>query len=79
MEELFMVALFADGEGNGQAISLGRKRAGGVGRVGARRIFEGVEIEKERAGLVEALVGVGGVKNNGRRRRWWRCWWCREE
>ena len=57
-----MVALFAYGEGDGHAISGGRKRAGGIGSVGAGRIFETIEIENEGAGFVEAVIGKNGVE-----------------
>jgi hypothetical protein len=50
-----MVALFANGEGNGQAIARRWQRTSSIGRVGAGRIFEMVEIQHELAGLVESV------------------------
>jgi len=57
-----VVALLAHGEGDGEAISLRRERAGGEGRVGTRRIFEVVEIEDELARFVYAVGRETGVE-----------------
>jgi len=44
-----MVAPLAYGEGNGEAILFWGKRASGIGRVGAGRIFEVIEIQDKVA------------------------------
>ncbi len=57
-----MVPLLADGEGNGEPVSGWRKRARGEGSVGARRIFEAIEIQDEFAGFVETVGGEAGIE-----------------
>jgi hypothetical protein len=57
-----VVALFADWEGHGQAIAWWRERAGGKGRVSARRIFQVVEVEDKLAGFLKAVRGEPGVE-----------------
>src|SRR6266702_3519571 len=54
------VTLLAGVERNGQAVLLGRHGAGGIGRVGAGRIVELVEVEDECAGLGETVAGQAG-------------------
>jgi hypothetical protein len=49
-----VVALLADGQGNGKTVAWRRKRASGEWGVGARGIFEAIEVENEFAGFVEA-------------------------
>src|SRR5579885_690686 len=57
-----MVTLFADGQRDGQAVGRRGKGAGGERSVGARGIFETVEIENEFAGLFESVRREAGVK-----------------
>jgi hypothetical protein len=59
---LVVIALLADRKGNKEPVAGWRKRARGKRSVGARRIFETIEIEDEFAGLVEAICGEAGVK-----------------
>src|SRR4029077_12996952 len=63
---LFVIAQFADREGNLEAILPRRQRAGGVGRVGARWIFQAIEIEHQFAGLVQAVCWESGVEKAAR-------------
>jgi hypothetical protein len=56
------VALFSGGNGDGKTVLFWGQRAGGVGRVGAGRIFKLVEVELEDAGAGEAVVGQAGVQ-----------------
>jgi len=57
-----VIALLSDGEGDGEAVAGWRKRAGGEGSVGARRIFEVIEIENKFARFVEAVGGEAGIE-----------------
>src|SRR5260370_3974391 len=59
---LLMVALLADGERNGKGVLCWRKGAGGERGVGAGGIFEAIEIEDQCAGVVEPVIGEGGVE-----------------
>ena len=56
------VALFAGRDGDGQAVLFRGQGAGGVGSVGAGRVFELVEVELEDTGVREAMVGQAGVE-----------------
>jgi len=60
--ELVGVAFFTGGDADLEAVLLRREWAGGVGRVGAGRILELVEVELEEAGVGEAVVGQAGVQ-----------------
>ena len=57
-----VIALLADRKRDGEAVSGRRQRASRVGSVGARRIFEAIEIEHEFAGFIEAVGGEAGVE-----------------
>ncbi len=57
-----MIALLADGKGDGKAVARRREGAGGIGSVGARRILEAIEIEDQLARFVEPVGGETGVK-----------------
>src|SRR5258708_18577592 len=57
-----VIALLADGKGDGNAVARRRERAGGKGSVGARRVFEAIEIENQLARFFEAVGGKTGVK-----------------
>src|SRR6266849_4214650 len=57
-----MVALLADGEGNGKAVLFWGKGAGGERGVRAGGIFEAIEIEEEFSGVVEAVIGEAGIE-----------------
>jgi len=59
---LWSVALFAGLDGRVEPILLGWQRAGGVGGVSARGILKPVEVEHQRAGLIEPVVGNLGVE-----------------
>src|SRR4029077_4993863 len=59
---LIMIALFADGERNGETVAGRRKRARGKCGVGAGRIFEAIEIENKFAGFFEAVGWETGVE-----------------
>ncbi len=62
VKKLFLVALLADGKGDRKPVARWGKGAGGKGSVGARRIFEAIEIEDEFAGFVEAARGEAGIE-----------------
>ena len=51
-----MIPLFANRQRNGQPVAGGRKRASGVRRIGAWRIFQVVEVELQFAGLIYAVA-----------------------
>jgi hypothetical protein len=57
-----VIPLLADRKGDGEPIAWWRKRARGEGRVGARRIFEAIEIEDQLARFVQAVGGKAGVE-----------------
>jgi len=57
-----VITLLADGEGDGEAVAGWGKRAGGEGSVGARWIFEVIEIEDKFARFVEAVGGEAGIE-----------------
>ncbi len=57
-----MIALLADGERNGNPVARRGERAGRVGSVGTRGIFEAIEIEHELAGFIEAVGGEAGIE-----------------
>ncbi len=57
-----VIALLADGKGDGKAVAGRGERAGGKGSVGARRILEAIEIEDQLARFFEAVGGKTGVK-----------------
>jgi hypothetical protein len=59
------VALLAGFYGDGEAVLRRRERAGGVGRIGTGRVVELVEVEDDRSGLVEAVIGEWGAKEAG--------------
>lgn len=62
-----VVALFAGGKRDGQAIAGRRKRARRVRSVGAGGIFEFVEIENKFAGLAESVGGEAGIEKTAGR------------
>ena len=66
IRDLIVIALLANGEGDGKTVARRRKRAGGVRRVSARRIFEAVEIEDEVSGFVESIGGKRSVEKTAR-------------
>ncbi len=57
-----MIALLADGKGDGKPVAQRRERAGRVRSVGTRRIFKAIEIELELAGFIEAARGEAGIE-----------------
>ena len=57
-----VIALLADGKGDGKAVAGRGERAGGKGSVGARRILQAIEIEDQLARFVESVGGETGVK-----------------
>ncbi len=57
-----VIALFADGKRDGKPVARRWKGAGGIGRVGARRIFQTIEIEHKFAGFIEAAGGEAGIE-----------------
>src|SRR5258708_15770074 len=57
-----MVALFAQGQGDRQAVALWRERAGRVGSVGTRWIFQTIEIEHDFPWFIQAVAGEAGIK-----------------
>jgi hypothetical protein len=57
-----VVTFLTDRKRNGQAISRWRQRASSIGRVGARRVLEAVEVEDEIARLLETSIGVARVE-----------------
>src|ERR1700686_4607327 len=59
---LLMVALLAYREGDGKTVLFWREGAGGEGSVGAGGVLEAIEIEEEFAGVVEAMIGKGGIE-----------------
>ena len=59
------VLLLADRERYCQPVLFGRQRAGGVSGVGAGRVLQAVEVEREMTGLVESVVGEIGVEEAG--------------
>ena len=60
-----VIPLLSGGDGDGQAVDVGGQGAGGVGGVGARGIFEAVEVDVEGAGLVDAVGGEARVEEAG--------------
>ncbi len=57
-----MIALLADGQRDGKPVARRRERARRIGSVGARRIFQAIEIEHKLAGLSEPVSGKTGVE-----------------
>src|SRR6266567_1685889 len=57
-----MIALFAHGQSDRQAIALWRERAGRVGSVGTRWIFQAIEVENDLPWFIQAVAGEAGIK-----------------
>src|SRR5258708_21182929 len=57
-----MVALFAHGQSDRQAIDLWRERAGRVGSVGTRWILQAIEVENDFPWFIQAVAGEAGIK-----------------
>jgi hypothetical protein len=59
-----VIALLADRQRDGKAVARRREWAGRVRSVGARRIFQAIEIEHQLAGLIEAVGGEAGIEKS---------------
>src|SRR5207245_241730 len=58
----FVIALLTHRQSNRQPIAPWRKRAGRVGSVGTRRVFQAIEIEHQWAGLIQAVGGKARIE-----------------
>src|SRR4051812_39751429 len=60
------IALLSGFDSDRQAILFGRQGTGGVGRVGARRVIQLVEIKRESSRLVDSVARQTGVEKASR-------------
>src|SRR2546421_10625889 len=59
-----VIALLADRQREGKAVARRREGAGRVRSVGARRVFQAIEIEHQLARLIEAVGREAGIEKS---------------